>query len=76
MKSINITKTTSEISLENPMHGEWAATTKGEFATASQVWQRVKRDFYYMQFVAENEKQVYKKIEVWSMSKLFSLIVF
>ena len=56
MKSINITKTTSEISLENPTHGEWAATTKGEFATASQVWQRVKRDFYYMQFVAENKK--------------------
>lgn len=76
MKSINITKTTSEITLENPTNGKWAAATKGEFATASQVWQRVKRDFYYMQFVAENEKQVYKKIEVWSMSKLFSPIVF
>ena len=61
---------------ENLTHGEWAETTKGEFATAIQVWQGMKSDFYCTHFVAENEEQVYKQMEVWGMSKFFSSIVF
>ena len=61
---------------EDLTHGEWAATVEGEFATAMQVWQGMKSDFYCTHFLAENEEQVYKQIEAWGMTEFFSSIVF
>ena len=56
---------------EDLTHGEWAATVKGDFATAMQVWQGMKSDFYCTHFLAENEEQVFKQIEAWRMTEFF-----
>lgn len=61
---------------ENLTHGEWAATSTGDFATAIQTWQGMKSDFYCTHFVAENEEQVYKQIEAWGITQFCSSIVF
>jgi hypothetical protein len=56
-------------------HGEWAKSTVGEFATAVQVWQGSRSDFYCTHFTAESEDHVYKQLEAWGMPRFFSSMV-
>ena len=56
-------------------NGEWAKSSVGEFATALQVWQGNKSNFYCTHFKANNEEDVYKQLEAWCVTKFFTSMV-
>lgn len=55
--------------------GDWAKSTIGEFATAIQVWQGSKSDFYCTHFQAESEEHVYQQLDAWGMGRFFTSMV-